>query len=847
MRPPTADRPIPDSRAIPAPEPAQDCPDIRWTEAERVAALASCEILDTGREDVFDEIVRLAADLLEAPIAVINFVTSDRQWFKAEIGLGIDTLPLDVSICRHAILQPGLLVVPDLREDARFAGNELVSASDGMRFYAGALIETPDGLPLGTVCVLDHLPRPQGITERQSRALRSLAAQVTAHLEARRAAASVRTAYETVREGEERFRNMADSAPVMIWMTDRDGVCTYINRTWLRFTGQSLTEALGFGWLEACHPDDRDQAEAVFREANGKRAPFRLEYRLRRSDGAWRWAIDSAAPRFGKDGAFLGYIGSVLDIAERREAEERFRAQSEEFLSLADNLPILCWMGYADGHIYWYNRRWYEYTGASEQSQKGWGWQSVQDPAVRDEVTERWKAAIAAREPFEMTFPLRAADGSFHPFLTRAVPIRNEAGEVVRWFGTNVDISDQKRTETELARRVSLALSERESALAQLHEARKLETLGQLTGGVAHDFNNLLTPIVGSLDIVRGKLAGDARSLRLIDGALQAAERAKALVARLLSFARRQALEPRAVDLAATVAGMRDLIARSIGPAIAVEVEARQGLPAALIDPNQLELALLNLAVNARDAMPQGGRLAIVIDLDDSEGSEADLPRGLYLRLRVIDDGVGMDRETLSRAIEPFFSTKEVGKGTGLGLSMVHGLAAQSNGAFRLASRLGEGTTATLWLPAAAEPAAAAESVPARAGFRPGAAVTVLLVDDEALVRASAAEALRQLDVTVVEAADAAEAMARVEAGLTPDLVITDQLMPGMSGTELGRRLRSLLPGLPVLVMSGYPGEQTSAGRELPVLAKPFREAELARFVAEALGRAPGGPGRGSG
>jgi PAS domain-containing protein len=214
-----------------------------WSESDRLAALDRYAVLDTGREPVFDEVAELAADLLEAPIAVVNFIAADRQWFKAEVGINADTLPLDVSICRHAILQSEVLVVPDLRDDARFSNNPLVTAAEGLRFYAGALLETPEGLPLGTVCVLDTAPRPEGLSARQVRALRALAAQTMAHLELRRSAAAVR-------ESEARFRNMADHAPVMMWVTDQSGVCTYLNRRWYEFTGQTQDAAEGYGWLE---------------------------------------------------------------------------------------------------------------------------------------------------------------------------------------------------------------------------------------------------------------------------------------------------------------------------------------------------------------------------------------------------------------------------------------------------------------------------------------------------------------------------------------------------------------------------------------------------------------------
>ena len=485
---------------------------------------------------------------------------------------------------------------------------------------------------------------------------------------------------------------------------------------------------------------------------------------------------------------------------DARRRLEALRESERQFRSLANSMPTLCWIARADGHIFWYNQRWYEYTGANAADMEGWGWRSVHDPAVLPAVMERWTGAIAAGEPFEMIFPLRSASGEYRPFLTRVHPVRDAAGTVVRWFGTNTDIAEQQRTETELRRlnetlerRVAEAIAEKkqfadvvegtdafvqvagldfrwlainkaaadefkriygvrpnvgdsmlelladrpqhqramravwERALAgeefteiaefgdperdrrcyemkfntlrdpdgrrvgayqfvydvtdrmreqqrlaiaeeQLHQSQKMEAIGQLTGGVAHDFNNLLTPITGVLDMVRRRYGDDPRTARLADGALQAAERAKTLVQRLLGFARRQTLETRPVDLAELVQGMRELIASSIGSGLELRIVAPDGLPAALADPNQIELAVLNLAVNARDAMPEGGVVTIAVE-SVAIGSDdaAALPAGDYLRLSVEDTGTGMDKATLRRAIEPFYPPRASARARGWG------------------------------------------------------------------------------------------------------------------------------------------------------------------------------------
>ena len=382
-----------------------------------------------------------------------------------------------------------------------------------------------------------------------------------------------------------------------------------------------------------------------------------------------------------------------------------------------------------------------------------------------------------------------------------------------------------------LENRVAEAIAEREAALAQLHEAQKLETIGQLTGGVAHDFNNLLTPITGALDLLNHRQTGDdPRMARLIDGALQSAERAKTLVQRLLGFARRQALESRAVDLVELVDNMRDLIASSIGTSIELRIAHPGDLPATQVDPNQLELAILNLCVNARDAMPRGGVLTIALEpAIVGPRFEPRLAPGAYVRLSVIDTGCGMDEATLARAIEPFFSTKEVGRGTGLGLSMVHGLAAQLRGAFVLTSSPGEGTRADLYLPVAELDTQPKTSRVETGAAQYGRPLSILLVDDEDLVRAGTAEMLRQLGHSVIETGGAAEALKLLKHRGGFDIVVTDYMMPHMDGAALARQAQDIAPGLPVLVVTGYAGGDLELG--LPQLAKPYRQSDLAAMI----------------
>jgi PAS domain S-box-containing protein len=447
-------------------------------------------------------------------------------------------------------------------------------------------------------------------------------------------------------------------------------------------------------------------------------------------------------------------------------------------------------------------------------------------PRHREALEAYWRRALGGEAFTEIAALAESGrDRRFHEMKFNL--LRGQSGERIGAYQFAYDVTERLRSQARL-----------EQATAQMHEMAKLETLGQLTGGVAHDFNNLLTPITGALDLLNRRYAGhDSRAARLIGGALQSAERAKTLVERLLGFARRQMLETRPLDVAALVEGMRDLIASSIGSAIEFRIEPGPDLPAALADANQLELAILNLCVNARDAMPAGGVLTIAIELAAvGPGSTPKLSPGIYLRLSVIDSGFGMDEGTLARAIEPFFSTKQTGRGTGLGLSMVHGLAAQLGGAFALSSALGRGTRADLYLPLAEAAPEARQLRPEAAMAVGGRPLVILLVDDEELVRAGTAEMLRELGHAVVEANGGAEALSRLAAGKRFDIVVTDFMMPRMNGAELARAVRNRWPDLPILLVTGYAGADPDL--ELPLLAKPFRQSDLAARV-QALAEGP--------
>ncbi|WP_312489876.1 PAS domain S-box protein [Sphingomonas sp.] len=1094
---------------------------VEWTEESRLAALDRYAIVDTAPEPEFDDVVRLAADVFEAPMAIVSFIAANRQWFKARVGIAASEVPLDGTMGAQAILQPGTFVVPDAACDERFADHPLVAGAPHLRFYAGALLATPEGLPIGTVSVLDTAPRPDGVTERQRLTLELLARQVMTQLELRReiamrdaraarmeaeiagrlaadraqqeserrlnavldntrmavflmddaqqciyanAAAEALTGYSlaemrgrplhdvvhhtrpdgshypleecpidrafperaqmdgeemfvrpdgsfypvgftasplhdehgrpigtviearditarraneaAIRESEARFRNMADHAPVMMWVTDVDAHCTYLNRAWFDFTGQDPESIGAFGWLEAVHPEDRGWSGEVFLKANARQEAFRLEYRLRHRDGHYRWAIDAASPRFDADGGFLGYIGSVIDIHERRETEQALRASEERYRTLFEavdagfcivemifdgdravdyrfveaNPAFRHQTGLVDAvgrtardmvpdlESVWFERyghvaqsgepvrfeegseamgRWFDVhalrVGAPEMRRVAILFNDISarrmaelklrrmndtlELRIEEAVAERklWADVIentdaligvvsadfrylalntAYADAFERIYGIRPRVGDSLPDLMTPFPdhrdavlgvwkralsgeeftiveefgvperdrpcyelrfnaLHDRSGKFVGAFQYAIDVTDRLRDQTRLAQ-----------AEEQLRQAQKMEAVGQLTGGIAHDFNNLLAGIIGSLEIIQRRLStGRTDGLdRFIDGAQTSAQRAAALTQRLLAFSRRQTLDPRPTDVNRLVFGMEDLIRRTVGPAITVEVVGAGGLWPAKVDAAQLESALLNLAINARDAMPGGGRLTIETAnkwLDDRAARARDLPPGQYLSICVTDNGTGIAKDVVDRIFDPFFTTKPIGQGTGLGLSMIHGFVRQSGGQVRVYTEEGQGTTMCLYLPRHMGEVYE-DMVPDDVIPDDGAGRTVLVIDDEATVRMLIVEVLRDAGYRAIEAEDGPSGLRILQSVGDIDLLITDVGLPGgMNGRQVADAARESRPDLKVLFVTGY-AENAAVGNGhlapgMAVVTKPFVMTDLGNKIVEML------------
>jgi PAS domain S-box-containing protein len=547
---------------------------------------------------------------------------------------------------------------------------------------------------------------------------------------------------DALRLSEARFRDFADSAPVMIWVADARAMCTWFNRAWLAFTGRIMEQELGDGWTANIHPEDIARYRNTYRSSFERREPFRMGFRLRRHDGEWRHIDDTGVPHYAADGTFIGYIGSAVDVTDARRWEAALRRSREELLRLNETLEL--------------------------------------------RVAERTKDLAAAN------------------------------------------------------RQLLTQIEEREEVESTLRQMQRLDAIGQLTSGVAHDFNNLLTVILGNVSYLEKSWANsdDPKLLRRLSHIHIAAKRGAKLIEQLLAFSRRQRLEPRTIDLNETVGRMREILQSTMGGSFEIETVLEPGIWPALVDPTQLELVVLNLALNARDAMQVGGRLTVStgqVTLGVPTRPE-EPPPGDYVMVAVSDTGSGMTDEVLTQAFEPFFTTKRVGKGSGLGLSQVLGFAKQSGGGVHIDTKFGDGTTVRVYFPRSTTLSEDQAPLSAEALAAQPSMAVVLLVDDDDHVRHVTASMLEGLGHTVIEAGSGGAALELLFSKRKIDVALIDFAMPGMSGLDLAREARLRMPALPIVFITGFGDSTALAGIRLEhILRKPFLDQDLDMKIRAAL------------
>jgi PAS domain S-box-containing protein len=664
-------------------------------------------------------------------------------------------------------------------------------------------------------------------------------------------------AVAALRESEDHYRHAVELDPQTTWTSAPDGQLDRVNQRWFEWTG---TTGLGSTYADGLHEDDRARTFEVWGRSIRTGEPYDIRHRVKMRDGSYRWMHSRAFPRHDEDGRIVKWYGTTEDIHERHTAEAALRESEERFRSIADSAPALIWMTDRDARITFANRHYEREFGLAPEAVLRDGWRQILHEDDVEGFVATFLDAFNAREPFLAEVRVWDKAGRLRWLRCQGVARFDAAGTFLGYTGANVDITDAKLARDELERLVAARtgelvaqIEERERVEETLRQMQRLEAVGQLTSGVAHDFNNLLTVVLGNIGFVEREI-DKAR----IDGKVRdrlgymraAAERGATLTAQLLAFSRRQRLEAKPLDLNATVAGMRDLLQSSMGGAVRLETVLKPGLWPALADPTQIELVILNLAINARDAMEVGGSLAVEtgnVTLGPPSRPE-EPPPGEYVMVSVSDTGTGMPADVMAKAFEPFFTTKPVGKGSGLGLAQVYGFAKQSGGGVKIDTRLGEGTTVRVFLPRASElRQSAAEIGSAGKSERlDGPPRRVLIVDDDSAVREITAALLTELGCIVVEAGSGSAALDLVERDPDPfDLAVVDFAMPGMNGAETAREITARRPGLPVLFVTGY--ADLTALREIGedrVVQKPFRNDELAGKIRRLLGTSAGAGSR---
>jgi len=595
------------------------------------------------------------------------------------------------------------------------------------------------------------------------------------------------------------------------------------------------------------HPDDRSLAGPARLGSDPNPLEY-TEYRIFRIDtGEERWIARRGEVRTRDGNRVSRFVGVVIDITERKHAEAALRESEERFRLIADASPVPMWVSKLGGKREFVNKAYCELLGAQYDEAVDYDWRNLLHPDDLPRILMEQVAGESSHQPFALEARYRLSDGEWHWLRSQSQPRWGPDGAHIGFIGVAHDVTVAKQAEAELRgindrleERVALALAAQVETEDALRQAQKMEAVGQLTGGIAHDFNNLLTPVIGGLEIVAAGVT-DPRHKRLATNALEAARRAAKLTSQLLAFSRVQKLNVKPVDVGVQIGQMIDLMRRTLGPGVTIRTELDGDAGFAMCDPHQLENAVLNLAINARDAMPVGGTLTLSARRAVLEGGVDHRP-GDYVAIAVEDTGTGMTPEVLERAVEPFFTTKPFGEGTGLGLAQVYGVAHQSGGTVMIDSSVGQGTTVSIYLPAADLVAVAEPVVTDRADLvRARRAGTIMLVDDDDDVRGFLQDVLGESGYAVTALPDGETCLAGLE-GHAPDLLMLDFAMPGLNGAETALMARRRHPDLPIVLVTGYADSdalEKLADDGAVILRKPFEQAELMAAIDAALNPRP--------
>jgi two-component system cell cycle sensor histidine kinase/response regulator CckA len=763
---------------------------------------------------------------LDGVLLIVNPAAAQSLGFRPEEGVGVNM---------KRFLAPPVRPLFDayldrIRRDRSDAGLMRLTARDGSEriwLYRNVLYEEPGAAPR----VLGHA---QDITDR------------------------VR-AEEALKENEQHFRSMADTAPAFIWMSDTEGQCIFVNKAWLDFSGHTLGQELARGWMEDMHPEDRERCLADFSKATERRESFQAEYRMRRADGEYRWILDTGTPRFDSAGDFAGHIGSCLDVTEAKRDREALRLahdelalrvaertaelvltnealrQSEQhYQVLTDLAPVGIFRTDSGGRCLYVNERACEICGIRQEEARQGPWSQILEPEDRVRLATEWRKVVAGGGPGSLEHRIVRRDGSTVWALTHFAAERGPRGDVTGCIGTVADISERKRSE-----------EENRKLEAQVQHAQRLQSLGILAGGLAHDFNNLLTIIMGNARIALLDLPPGAPAAENLAEIETATSRAAELTSQMLAYSGKGRFTLQAVNLSRIAEEIAHLLQTVISRKAALQFHLPIALPAIEADPGQIRQIVMNLITNAAEAIgEEGGAIRVstgVVDADRTylSGTYFDdhLADGRYVYLEVSDTGCGMSPETQAQIFDPFFTTKFTGRG--LGLAAVIGIVRAHRGALKVSSQPGLGSTFRLLFPATdkTEEIPADQAVATRHGQGRG---TILVVDDEHAMRNLARAILESSGFTVLTACDGGDAIRvfRRHAGEVIAILL-DLTMPVMNGEEAAAELRRIRDGVPIILSSGYSAQEVVGrftGQGLAgFLKKPYQPSELTAALHKAL------------
>jgi len=625
-----------------------------------------------------------------------------------------------------------------------------------------------------------------------------------------------------IRESEERFRAVIDNSPMSFLLKDIEGRIQLANQTYLDWYGPTLTEMVGKRSHDLFPKETAEAMIAQDRVALETGEAFQREHQIVFKDGSIHSIVVTKFPILDGKGQPIGVAGISSDVTEQKQAEKAIRETEERFHAAIDHSPLAFVLKDVDGKIRLVNKSFLEWYDLSAEDIVGKFAHDIYDEELADALVAQDQEILSQGDVVERQHQAQFADGATHACVVTKFPVFDADRQIIGIGSITTDVTDQRKTEE------------------QLRQAQKMEAVGQLTGGVAHDFNNLLTVILGNLDLLRDSVEDNSPARELIDAALKASERSAGLTQQLLAFSRKQTLTPKPTDIKERLAGIAGMMERTIGENIDIEINAANGLGRAMVDESQLESAILNLAINARDAMPDGGRVTISargVSISKQQAREnGHLNPGRYIAIDVADTGTGMSDDVTKHAVEPFFTTKEVGQGSGLGLSMVYGFVRQSGGDLKISSKVGQGTTIKLYLPEAKGDTKPSHGPRvAEQGSNTGKE-TVLIVEDEPQVRSFIVTVLERLGYNVLDAETGSRAIALVEKAPDIDLLITDLVLPGgMNGHEIAQQVKRLNARTRILYISGYSRGAVESGDPNSFLMKPFGRKALAETVRKAL------------